>query len=62
MKADIFRDRRNADDRRNLKKLAARIHCRRRGNDRRRYRCESDGNRWWLKINYVDREMIVNKA
>jgi hypothetical protein len=61
MKTNMFRDRRNATERRNLRALATRIHCRRRGFDRRRRQCESDSLGWWLRTNYVDREMIVNK-
>jgi hypothetical protein len=62
MTAQIFRDRRHQDDRRSKRKFAGRIHCRRRFKDRRRYPCEVDGKRWWLKINYVDRELVVDNG
>ncbi len=60
MTAQIFRDRRHQGDRRSKRKLAGRIHCRRRFIDRRRHPYETDDKRWWLKTNYVDRELIVD--
>jgi hypothetical protein len=62
MTSHIFRDRRIPGERRNKRNFAGRIHCRRQSRERRRYQCESDSRRWWLKINYVDREMIVDKT
>lgn len=47
-------------ERRSRRSVAGRIHCRRRCRDRRRYQADSAA-RWWLKANYVDKELLVDR-
>lgn len=56
----IFKDRRVNGERRGTRSVAGRIHCRRRCRDRRRYQADSN-SRWWLKANYVDKELLVER-